>query len=53
MATKPQKNTEATRVLTTSLRTYKKVAKASEVRKTASPELKAFVARARALINAH
>ena len=52
MATKPRKNEESTVVFTTSLRTYNKVKKVMAERKTASPELKAFVAHARALIKA-
>ncbi len=53
MATKPRKNEESTAVFTMSVRDYNKVKKAMEERKTASPKLKAFVARARALTKAH
>ncbi len=49
MATKPRKNETSTSVFTMSLRDYNKVKKAMEERNTASPKLKAFVARARAL----
>ena len=52
MATKPRKNEDATPVFTLSVRDYKTVMKATAERKKASPELKAFVARARALIKA-
>jgi hypothetical protein len=46
MATKPRKSESFTPVFTMSVREYNKVKKAMEERKTASPKLKAFVARA-------
>lgn len=53
MASKPQKNDKSTYVFATSEETYRSVVKATAKRQTASPALKAFVAQAKSLINAH
>ena len=52
MGTKPLKDEGSTAVFTTSSRAYNHVKKANIEHKKASPELKAFVARAKALIKA-
>ena len=50
MATKPAKRDSSTGSFVTSLHTYKQVVKASATRKTASPELKALIARGKTLV---
>ena len=53
MATKPRKDDGSTPVFTTSLRAYKQVMAMSREPRKASPELKALVARGKALLKSN
>ena len=50
MATKPRKDDGSTPVFTTNLRVYKQVMAMSRQPRKASPEVKAFLARGKALL---